>query len=191
MINAMNQRNPDAPYLPPIEDPKDPFLKQLYSMYESRIGMAIMPLKVHSARLPPSFAQFYGKINDLDRELTLSPEIVQLIRHRVSQINVCSWCMDAERAALIMASMNQDKFDSIDEYKTSALFNEAERAALDYVSELTKEKKVRPETFDRLAAHYTEREICEIVYLVASQYLYNINNIGLNIHSEMICDIVK
>jgi len=39
--------------------------------------------------------------------------------------------------------------------------------------------------------HYSEREICEIVRLVAREHLYNVNNIGLNIHSEMLCDINK
>lgn len=48
-----------------------------------------------------------------------------------------------------------------------------------------------PDTFDRMAGYYSEREICEIVYLVASEHLYNITNIGLNIHSDMICDIAK
>src|SRR6266446_6972054 len=63
------------------------------------------------------------------------------------------------------------------------------RAALDYVRELTKEKKVDPATFARTARHYSEREICEIVWLVASEHLYNMTNIGLNIHSDMLCDI--
>ncbi len=64
-------------------------------------------------------------------------------------------------------------------------------AALDYASELTRDKWVDPDTFDRMAGYYSEREICEIVYLVASEHLYNITNIGLNIHSDMICDIAK
>jgi len=42
--------------------------------------------------------------------------------------------------------MNEAKFDALDQYGTSPLFNEAERAALDYVTELTKDKKVDPET---------------------------------------------
>ena len=43
--------------------------------------------------------------------------------------------------------MNQAKFDALEEYRTSPLFSDAERALLDYVTELTKEKKVSPETF--------------------------------------------
>jgi len=59
------------------------------------------------------------------------------------------------------------------------------------VTELTRDKQVRPETFDRLRKHYSERAICEIVWLVASEHVYNISNIGLNIHSDMLCDISR
>ena len=99
--------------------------------------------------------------------------------------------MDIGRAVVIKASINEAKFDALDEYRTSSLFTEAERAALDYVTELTKDKKVNPDTFARAARHYSEREICEIVWLVASEHLYNVTNIGLNIHSDMLCDISK
>jgi alkylhydroperoxidase family enzyme len=65
--------------------------------------------------------------------------------------------------------MNQTKFDALDQYRTSPLFSDAERAALDYVTELTTDKKVNPDTFARMSRHYSEREICEIVWLVASE----------------------
>ena len=84
--------------------------------------------------------------------------------------------------------MNEAKFDALEQYRTSPLFTEAERAALDYVTELTKDKKVNPRTFARMSGFYSERAICEIVWLVASEHLYNITNIGLNIHSDMLCD---
>ncbi len=80
-------------------------------------------------------------------------------------------------------------FDALDQYQTSGLFTEAERAALDYVTELTKQKKVNPDTFARMARHFSEREICEIVWLVATEHVYNMTNIGLNIHSDRLCDI--
>lgn len=87
--------------------------------------------------------------------------------------------------------MNEAKFDALAEYRTNPLFSEAEHALLDYVTELTKNKKVEPETFARLARHYSERAICEIVWLVASEHFYNITNLGLNIHSDMLCDISR
>jgi len=97
--------------------------------------------------------------------------------------------MDIGWSFAIKATMNEAKFDALDQYSTSPLFSDAERAALDYVTELTKNKKVNPDTFARLSPHYSEREICEIVWFVASEHLYNMTNIGLNIHSDMLCDI--
>jgi hypothetical protein len=49
------------------------------------------------------------------------------------------------------------------------------------VTELTRDRQVNPETFGRMAKCYSERAICEIVWLVASEHFYNMTNIGLNI----------
>jgi len=87
--------------------------------------------------------------------------------------------------------MNQAKFDALGEYQTSSVFSDAERVALDYVTALTKYKSVSAETFARLGRYYSERQICEIVWLVASEHVYNMTNIGLNIHSDMFCDLTK
>jgi hypothetical protein len=40
-----------------------------------------------------------------------------------------------------------------------------------------------------MSGYYSERQICEIVWLVASEHFYNMTNIGLNIESDMLCDI--
>ena len=44
-------------------------------------------------------------------------------------------------------------------------------------------------TVERLKPYYSEREICEIVWLVATEHLYNVSNIGLNIGSDGLCDV--
>lgn len=112
-----------------------------------------------------------------------------LVRERVAKLNVCLFCIDIGRWFTIKAHLNQAKFDAINEYTTSPLFNDAERAALDYVTVLTQKKQVNPETFARLRKYYSERSICEIVWLVASEHFYNMTNIGLNIHSDRLCEL--
>jgi alkylhydroperoxidase family enzyme len=178
-------------YLPPIEHPQGLLMKLAYYFTRKQFGKVLTPVKVHSARLPTAFGMFYGKIGKLDKKLTLKPEMVMLIREQVARINVCLFCIDIGRSFTIQASMNQAKFDALEHYQTSPLFNEAERTALDYVTELTRDKKADPEKFARMAKHFSEREICEIVYLVATEHVYNMTNIGLNIHSDMLCDIAK
>jgi len=178
-------------FLPPIETPQGLMMKLAYYFTRRQFGKVLTPLKVHSARLPPVFGLFYAKIGELDKKLTLPSETVLLIREQVARINVCLFCTDIAQSVAIKASMNEAKFDALEQYSASALFNEAERAALDYVTELTKDKKVNPDTFARLSRYYSEREICEIVWLVASEHLYNMTNIGLNIHSDLLCDISR
>jgi alkylhydroperoxidase family enzyme len=178
-------------FLPPIEKPEGLMMKLAYYFTRRQFGKVLTPLKVHSARLPTAFGLFYTKIGKLDKKLTLPPETVLLIREQVARLNVCLFCMDIGRSFAIKATMNEAKFNALEEYRTSSLFTGAERVALDYVTELTKEKKVDPNTFARLIRRYSEREICEIVWLVASEHLYNMTNIGLNIHSDMLCDISR
>jgi alkylhydroperoxidase family enzyme len=176
-------------FLAPVEKPRGLVMKLAYYFTRRQFGKVLTPLKVHSARLPAAFGLFYAKVGKLDQKLRLAPETVMLLRERVARINVCLFCMDIARSLTIKASMNQAKFDALEEYRTSPLFSDGERAALDYVTELTKEKKVNADTFARMSRHYSEREICEIVWLVASEHLYNMTNIGLNIHSDMLCEI--
>ena len=178
-------------FLPPIENPKGLMMKLAYYFMRREFGKVLTPVKVHSARLPPAFGMFYSKVAQLDKRLTLPTETIFLIREQVARLNVCLFCMDIGRSFAIKASMNQAKFDALGQYGTSPLLNDAERAALEYVTELTKDKKVDPKVFARLSRHYSEREICEIIWLVASEHLYNMTNIGLNIHSDMLCDISR
>jgi len=178
-------------YLAPIETPKGFIQKIAYSMSKKQFGKVPTPVKVVYSRLPVGFGLFVSKIAKLDKQLELPPETAMLVREQVAHLNVCLFCIDIGRSFVIKARMNEAKFDALADYRTSPLFSEAERALLDYVTELTRDKTVTPETFERLRGHYSERAICEIVWLVASEHFYNLTNLGLNIHSDMLCDIAR
>jgi AhpD family alkylhydroperoxidase len=174
-----------APLLPPVEHPKGVFLKLGYYFMRKKFGKVMTPLSVFSARMPMAFSLFYGKIGKLDKKLKLSSDTVLLLRERVATINGCLYCMDATRAAALDKSMdNEAKFDALENYLSSSLFSEAERSALDYATQLTGKRVVEPDTFAQLSRHFSEREICDIVWVIASEHLYNIKNVGLNIGSD-------
>jgi alkylhydroperoxidase family enzyme len=178
-------------FLPAIEKPNGFIKKLAYSLSRKQFGKVPTPVKVVYSRLPTGFGMFVGKIARLDKQLELPAETQYLVREQVAHINVCTFCTDIGRYFVIKARMNEAKFDALPEYKASSLFSEPERAALDYVTELTRDKNVTPETFERLRRHYSDRAICEIVWLVASEHFYNMTNLGLNIHSDMLCDIAR
>jgi alkylhydroperoxidase family enzyme len=68
--------------------------------------------------------------------------------------------------AINEAPHNVPKLDAINEYQTSPLFSDQERAALDFATEPTEQEHVSPDTFVALSRHYSEREICEIETLI-------------------------
>jgi alkylhydroperoxidase family enzyme len=179
-----------ATYLPPVERPRGLLLKVVYFFTRRQFGKVATPIAVFSARMPVAFLSFYGKVSRLDKKLRLPSPTRLIIRERVASINTCLFCMDANQwYAMRESPDNAARLDALSDYRTSALFTDAERAALDYVTELTTSKQVDPQTFARLRSHYSEREICDIVWLVASEHLYNLSNIGLNIGSDGFCEV--
>jgi alkylhydroperoxidase family enzyme len=179
------------PFLAPIDKPKSLIMRLVFFFTRRKFGKVMGPLTVFAARMPTSFGMFYGKVPTLDKKLQVSSDLMLLVRGRVSSINRCLFCFDAANAFALENPGTEKKFDALSEYRSSSLFTEAERSALDYVTELTQSKAVSRDTFANLAGHYTEREICDIVWIVASEHLYNLNNIGLNIGSDGMCDIAR
>ena len=179
-----------SPYLVPIDRPKGLMLKLLYRFLGRQFGKVPSWLTVFSARMPLAYTSWMGKVYKLNNRLKLSSDTMRLVRARVDSINTCTWCMDAGRWYAINNSPESvAKLDAIDEYQTSPLFSDEERAALDFASELTEHKHVSPDTFQALSRHYSEREICEINWVVATNHLFNINNLGLGIGSDGLCEI--
>jgi len=177
-------------YLAPIEQPRGLRLKLVYFFTRRRFGSVPTPIAVFSARVPAQFMSFFGKVSKLDKKLELPAPTARIVREQVARTNSCLFCMDIARwDAMNRSPEDVARMDALPEYRTSPLFSEAERAALDYASELTINKHVEPETFDRLSRFYSEREICDLVWLVASEHLYNMSNHGLNIGSDGLCQL--
>jgi alkylhydroperoxidase family enzyme len=177
-------------FLPRVEKPRNPMMKMVYAMDRRMTGKVTAPTAVFAVRMPIAFGNFYGKVSRLDKKLKLPHSTAVIIREHVASINMCLFCMDAARwFALKESPENRARFDALPEYRTSPLFTDAEKAALDYASELTRGETVSPDTFAQLQKSYSEREICDIVWLVASEHIYNLTNRGLGIGSDGLCEL--
>lgn len=181
---------PNASFLAPVEKPRGLLLRVMYWYSRRRWGKVPRPFSVFVARMPIAFGNFFGKVSKLDKKLDLPADTAMLIRARVAGLNMCMWCVDGQRWFVSNETPEElPKLDAVGEYRTSPLFDDKQRAALDYATELTEHKWVTPATFARLAAGYSEREICEIAWLVSSEHLYNLNNLGLGIGSDGLCEV--
>jgi alkylhydroperoxidase family enzyme len=179
-------------YLPPIDKPRGVYLKLAFFFVRRQFGKVMTSMRVFAARMPTAFMSYYYKMSKLDKKLQLPSQTAVLIREQVATTNMCLFCMDASRwYVMTKAPDDLARLDALPEYKTSLVFTDAQRAALDYATELTRDKQVQPATFARLTRHYNEREICDIVWLVASEHLNNMTNIGLGIGSDGLCELAQ
>ncbi len=177
-------------FLAPVEKPKGLILRIMYWYARRQWGKVPRPFSVFVARMPLAFGNFVGKVSKLDKKLALPSETATLVRARVASLNMCMWCIDGQRWFVTHKTpQHLPKLDALHDYRSCPLFDDKQRAALDFTTELTEHKHVSADTFAQLSRHYSEREICEIVWLVSSEHLYNLNNLGLNIGSDGLCQI--
>jgi len=119
----------------------------------------------------------------------LDPMLRLLVQHHVARLNGCGFCVDIGRAAAVQHRVDLGKIDAVSEYRGNPLFTERERAALAYVEEATRNKRVADATFEALRRHCDDREIVEITWLCAVENYFNLVNLPLEIESDGLCAI--
>src|SRR5919202_5480714 len=71
-------------------------------------------------------------------DLGIDPGLAQLLRLRVSQLNNCTYCLNLHYEAAREAGIPRAKIDTLTAWWETALYSEAERAALRYSEALTR-----------------------------------------------------
>ena len=170
--------------LTPIEKPPSLLGKLLDAAIRGALGRSITPSQVVYNRVPAAwrislafqlFERFGAK---LPEELRL------LATTRVAQLNGCAFCQDIKRAAAIRGRLGIEKFNALADWRTSRAFSPRERAALAFVEEATREKRVGDATYAEARAHFDEREIAELVLLNCIENFYNGMNLALGIEAS-------
>ncbi len=175
----------------PIERPRNPLLQLMYRIMGRQFGKPITPFKVIFARLPRAVAAQLGIYWTMAGKHGIDPALHLLLQSRVSQMNGCSFCLDIGRAMATYQGLTLEKADAVADFRTSPLFSPRERAALAYVEEATRDKRVSDETFAALRAHFTDEQIVAITWLNAVENYFNLLNGPLQIESDGLCLIAE
>ena len=184
--DASPEQHPDAPRLAPIEEPSSWKTRLVYLLSRWQEGTVITPLKVVWARMPEGLRLAY-EMNKHETQLTLDPELRLLVKELVSTINDCAFCQDLAAADAQDEDVSPEKWHSLLQYDDHPAFDDAERTALGYAEEVTRETDASDATFDALRPHFDERQIVELTWLVAMENYYNLLNRPLSIGSDDLC----
>src|SRR6266481_1028788 len=177
--------------LTPIDNPRQLIAKIFYWAVKRRLGKVMTPARVVYARIPALFRLAYAEIKIVEGKLTIDPTVSILVRTWAAMINDCSFCVDIAKAVGVQKRMTLEKFEALPQYRTSPLYTPRERAALAYVEEATRVKRVSDTTFAELRRHFNDTEIVEITWLNALENYYNLINIPLEIESDGLCAIAE
>lgn len=177
--------------LAPIETPPTFMARIAYWATKRQLGKVIMPMKVINARMPKSFKLAWEMVKLAENHLSLDATLSFLIKSYVSILNDCAFCIDIAKAVAIQKHVSLEKFDALANFRTSPLYTDAERAALAYVEEATRNRRVSDETFAELQRHFSEQAIVEITFMNAMENYYNLLNLPLEIESDGLCSLAE
>jgi AhpD family alkylhydroperoxidase len=141
------------------------------------------------ARSPKLFlgvAALYGAIDRTGSPI--EPALRSLLTVRVSQINHCRFCVDINSAAVLKRGIGEDKLWALEDWRTSNLFSERERVALEYAEAITlSDLEVSDDLMARVKRQFDDDAIVELTALAAFQNMSSKFNAALDVPPQGFC----
>src|SRR5580704_6535588 len=176
--------------LQPIENPKGLMMRIGFWFARRKFGKVITPMKVVTARVPKSMKLSYEMAKMMESGFSLGHDLQFLLHTHISEVNECHFCIDIAQAMVLSEGGSLDKINKLARYREDPAFTAAERAALEYVEEVSRTKTASDATFAELRRHFNDQQIAEIAMLNALENCYNLTNRPLGIESDGLCALV-
>jgi AhpD family alkylhydroperoxidase len=129
---------------------------------ERRLAM-VEALRMDLTKLAP---EAYKHLLQLEQVIAGKVErtLLHLIKLRASQINGCAYCIGMHTDEALRDGDTPERLLLLDAWRESSAFTERERAALEWVEELTliADSHARKEAFDGLKPFFSEEEIANL-----------------------------
>lgn len=107
----------------------------------------------------------------------LPEELLEMVHLRVSQINGCSFCVDAGLKNLRKLGETDERIGLVAAWRETPYYTDAERAALALAEAATRladrPDPVSDEVWDDAADHFDEKQLAAILLMIATTNLFN------------------
>ena len=168
------------------------YLRALFAVQRWRYGKELEPARLWG-RTPGVFLAMTATNRALNRRSSpLNPSLRSLVQVRVSQINWCAHCIDLNSSVGLERGLSEEKLNALPRYAETALFDEREKAALDYAEAVTdSNRRTDPALIARLREHFSDDEIIELTALIAFQNMSSKFNAALGVEAQGFCAVGK
>jgi AhpD family alkylhydroperoxidase len=133
----------------------------------------------HPGSLPP-FLAWYPRL----REGPLDLKLRYLAYVRASQLNRCRYCVTHNGAAARRAGASKEQLDALPEFRTSSLFSELERLALEYAEAMTTRVQVDAALVETLRGRLGPEALVQLTLTIAAANFTNRFNEALGTELE-------
>jgi len=154
--------------LEPLTPDKAPRLTRLmYRWAKRRFGEVPEPFTVyaHHTRLMVASAVHEGLLQNASK--SLPADVRELAVFWTARTVGCSWCVDFGSMLMRLENLDVERLKSIDDYATSPLFTDDERAAIAYADAMTTDPHtVTDEQVDDLRRRFGDDGVIELTYQI-------------------------
>ena len=154
-------------HMVPLGKDAHPELADDFRIFEEILGF--VPNSLLTMQRRPKIVRGFGVLTKavMDPEGEVGLGFKRLIAHFASRAAGCQYCEAHSLVAAQIHGISQEKLDAIWEYRSSELYTDAERAALDYaLAAGAVPNAVDDEIMERMRRHWSEDQICEILAAV-------------------------
>lgn len=120
----------------------------------------------------------YAAVLALDTKVKQSGidlHLLHLIKLRASQINGCAYCVDMHVKESLADGIPAQKLHLVSVWRESPLFDERERAVLEWTESLTliAQTGAPDSAYDAVRAHFTEEQIAQLIVAIGTINIWN------------------
>ena len=149
-------------HMQPLPAETTPELKEDFEIFERILGF--VPNSLLTMQRRPKMVKGFGELTKavMDPEGAVDLGFMRLVAHFASRAAGCQYCEAHSLVAAQIHGIPQEKLDAIWDYRTSPLYSEAERVALDYaLAAGSVPNAVDAELMTRMKQHWSEDQIVQ------------------------------
>jgi alkylhydroperoxidase family enzyme len=180
---AFAQEQMQVSRLPPLQQPLDPILQDMFDKRRA-MGGTIINLTLTTGHAP-KFARASGVMALTIRFETSTPRrLIELVIFRTAQIVGSNYELNQHTPLMKMCGYSDQQIGEIANWQRSTTFDDKQRAALSYVEQMAHGGNVDDPTFAELSRFFTPQQIVEISYTVGTYYSTGLLTKALKIQPE-------
>ena len=177
------QENQKVSRLPPLPQPLDPILQEMFDKRHAA-GGAVINLQLTTGHAPIFSRAAEAMAFTIRFDAKTPRRLRELIIMRTAQIVGSNYEINQHTPLIKMCGYSDAQIAALPTWKASTLFDDKERAVLGYVEQMAHGGDVDDPTFADLQKYFNPQEIVEITYTIGSYYANGLLTKALRIQTE-------